>query len=130
MELIEATAFTRSLPKYLQDDEYRELQHLLAESPQLGDVIPGTGGFRKVRWVDERRGKGKRGGLRIIYFYFEQDEQIWLLTVYGKDEAADLSREQKRALHAAITAEKAARKATRTRRKQGGKAYGKAGRIQ
>lgn len=113
MEFIEATAFTRQLLHYLQDDEYRSLQDALAENPQLGEVIQGTGGFRKMRWADQRRGKGKRGGLRVVYFYFEEDEQIWMLTVYGKNEADDLSKEQKKALHAAITAEKAVRKAKR-----------------
>jgi mRNA-degrading endonuclease RelE of RelBE toxin-antitoxin system len=117
MEFIEATAFTRLLPKYLQDGEYRALQDILAENPGLGDVMQGTGGFRKVRWTDERRGKGKRGGLRIIYFYFEEDEQIWLLTLYGKNEADDLNKEQRKALQTAIAAEKAARKAKRSARK-------------
>jgi hypothetical protein len=110
MEFIEATAFTRQLGSYLSDNEYRELQDALAENPYLGEVIQGTGGFRKARWSDERRGKGKRGGLRVIYFHFEEDEQIWLLTVYDKNQAADLTKEQKKALHTAITREKAARK--------------------
>lgn len=116
MEFIEASPFTRHLKNYLQDDEYRSLQDALAENPEAGDLIQGTGGFRKLRWLDERRGKGKRGGLRVIYFYFEEDEQIWLLTLYDKSEAADLSKEEKRALHAAITAEKAARKVKRAQK--------------
>lgn len=117
MEFIEATAFTRQLQNYLKDDEYRSLQDALAENPERGEVMPGTGGFRKMRWADERRGKGKRGGLRIINFYFEEDDQIWLLTLYGKDEAADLSNPQKIALQAAITSEKAARRARRSGRR-------------
>jgi hypothetical protein len=47
----------------------------------------GTGGFRKVRWADRRRGQGRRGGLRLVYFHFEQDHQLWLLTLYGKGDA-------------------------------------------
>lgn len=113
MEFIEASLFTRSLKNYLTEDHYRSLQTALAENPQLGDLIQGTGGFRKVRWSDERRGKGKRGGLRIIYFYFEEDEQIWMLMLYDKDEAADLNKEQKKMLQAAIAVEKTARKAKR-----------------
>ncbi len=70
MEFIEAPAFTRHLSDYLNDDGYRELQAKLAANPDLGDVMPGTGGFRKMRWADARRGKGRRGGLRIIYYYF------------------------------------------------------------
>ena len=89
----------------------------MAENPEIGDLIRGTGGFRKARWADERRGKGKRGGLRVIYFYFEEEDQIWLLTLYGKDEAADLTSQQKKALQAAITSEKAARRARRSGRR-------------
>jgi hypothetical protein len=58
MEIIEAPAFTRHVSRYLDDEEYRKLQHALAETPEAGDVIKGTGGFRKVRWPDRRRGKG------------------------------------------------------------------------
>ena len=65
----------------------------------------GTGGFRKLRWADPRRGKGRRGGLRIIYFYFESQQQIWLMMLYGKDQAADLSPKEKKALKAAIELE-------------------------
>lgn len=113
MEFIEATPFTRRLRDYLAEDEYRNLQNALLENPARGELIQGTGGFRKMRWSDERRGKGKRGGLRLIYFHFEEDEQIWMLALYDKDEAADLTKEQKKALHAAIVQEKAARKQTR-----------------
>ena len=75
MEFIEASAFTRYVAQYLDDDEYRLLQNRLAINPDLGDVMPGTGGFRKLRWADPRRGKGRRGGLRIIYYYFLADQQ-------------------------------------------------------
>src|ERR1039457_7495513 len=57
----------------------------------LWNLMPGTGGFRKMRWADARRGKGRRGGLRIIYCYFPSDPQIWLMTLYDKSEAADLT---------------------------------------
>ena len=68
-------------------------------------MIPGTGGFQKLRWADTRRGKGKRGGLRLIYYYFLADSQIWLMTVYDKDSMTDLSPADKRALKAAIERE-------------------------
>jgi len=84
MEFIEAPAFTRYVSEYL-DDGYRKLQRELAGNPDLGDLIPGTGGFRKLRWADARRGKGRRGGLRIIYYYFLSAQQIWLMTLYGKN---------------------------------------------
>ena len=109
MEFIEAPAFTRRVSAYLDDDEYRRLQAELAGNPELGDVMPGTGGFRKVRWPDPRRGRGRRGGLRIIYFYFESDQQIWPMTLYGKDEASDLDTKEKKALKAAIELEVKAR---------------------
>ena len=70
---LETPLFTSLLGDYLTDESYRELQRVLMENPQLGDVMPGTGGFRKVRWEDARRGKGKRGGLRIIYYYLTAD---------------------------------------------------------
>jgi hypothetical protein len=66
MEFFEAPAFTRYLSRYLNDEQYRELQTVLAGTPDLGDLMPDTGGFRKLRWADARRGKGRRGGLRII----------------------------------------------------------------
>jgi hypothetical protein len=97
------------VPHYLGEDEYRALQYHLATNPALGDVMPGTGGFRKLRWKDPQRGKGRRGGLRIIYYYFPGEQQIWLMTVYGKDEAADLSPQEKKALKRAIESELRAR---------------------
>src|SRR5882724_12393972 len=75
MEFLETPAFTRYVSGYLTDDEYRELQNRPAAAPEHGDVIPGTGGFRKLRWIDPRRGKGRRGGLRVIYYYFPGEQQ-------------------------------------------------------
>lgn len=109
MEFIEAPAFTRHLPDYLSDSGYRQLQARLAANPELGDLMPGTGGFRKMRWADARRGKGRRGGLRIIYYHFSSDHQIWLMTLYDKSEAADLTPAQKKALKSAIEGELKAR---------------------
>ncbi|MGD0792913.1 MAG: transcriptional regulator [Terriglobales bacterium] len=109
MEFIEAPAFTHHLARYLDDEQYRRLQDTLANTPELGDVIPGTGGFRKLRWADVRRGKGRRGGLRVIYYWFDGQNQIWLMTVYDKNEAVDLTPEQRKTLKAAIDAEKKSR---------------------
>jgi hypothetical protein len=93
----------------LNDESYRKLQGLLAANPRAGDVMPRTGGFRKIRWADTRRGKGRRGGLRIVYFYFESEQQIWLMTLYGKDEAADLTPKEKKVLKTALDGEVKAR---------------------
>ena len=72
--------------------------------------MPGTGGFRKVRWEDARRGQGARGGLRVIVYYLTADHQIWLSTLYDKDEAADLTADEKKVLKKAIQAESEARR--------------------
>jgi hypothetical protein len=123
MEFIEAPVFTRNLSRYLKDEGYRELQAELLSNPDLGDVMPGTGGFRKLRWADARRGKGRRGGLRIIYYHFRSDGQIWLMTLYDKDEASDLTAKEKRALRAAMEVEMEIRSRRAARR------YGQ-GRVQ
>jgi mRNA-degrading endonuclease RelE of RelBE toxin-antitoxin system len=109
MEFLEAPSFSRCLAQYLDDEQYRRLQDSLANTPELGDVIPGTGGFRKLRWADARRGKGRRGGLRIIYYWFDSEDQVWFVTMFDKNEAVDLTPEQRRALKAAIDAEKKSR---------------------
>ena len=116
MEFIEAPPFTRYLSHYLADDDYRALQRQLGLGPDAGDLIPGTGGFRKIRWADRRRGKVRRGGLRVIYYHFAADHQIWLMTLYGKNEAADLTPAEKKALKAAIEGERKAREAARRKR--------------
>jgi hypothetical protein len=116
MEFIEAPALTRYLADYLDDDEYRALQEQLGLEPDAGDLMPGTGGFRKIRWADKMRGKGRRGGLRVIYYHFAADHQIWLMTLYGKNEAADLTPGEKKALKAAIEAECKVRVTARRKR--------------
>lgn len=117
MEFFETPAFTRYVSSYLTDDEYREMQGRLASAPEDGDMIPGTGGFRKLRWADPKRGKGRRGGLRVIYYYFSGANQIWLMTLYDKNEASDLTPKQKQALKTAIEAEIRARQAARFTRR-------------
>ena len=102
VEFVESPPFTQMLADYLGDEDYATLQLFLARNPEAGDVIPGSGGFRKLRWTDPRRRKGKRGGLRVIYFYFTSESQIWLMTLYGKDEIADLTPDEKRALKMAV----------------------------
>jgi hypothetical protein len=114
VEFIEAPTFTVLVAEYLDDDEYRALQLFLAGDPEAGDVMPGTGGFRKLRWADRRRGKGKRSGLRVIYYHLSADAQIWLVTLYDKGEVVDLSPAEKRQLKAALDAE-LARRAVRRR---------------
>ena len=88
MEFIEATAFTKYVYEYLSDDEYLGLQSFLLQNPEAGKVVPGSGGVRKVRWAIS--GKGKSGGVRVIYYFKRQDDEIWLLTIYSKNEVENI----------------------------------------
>lgn len=89
------------------------LQAELADNPEAGDIMVGTGGFREMRWADVGRGKGRRGGLRIVYYHFRSDHQIWLMTLYDVDEASDLTVKEKNVLKTAIQTELATRATTR-----------------
>jgi mRNA-degrading endonuclease RelE of RelBE toxin-antitoxin system len=82
---IETKLFTRLIGDYLSDEEYVALQHALMANPDAGDLIRGSGGVRKVRW--KTAGRGKRGGIRVIYYLRSQQGQIWMLTVYAKNVA-------------------------------------------
>lgn len=84
----------------LDDDDLRRLQNLLCRRPDAGPVIPDTGGIRKLRWAIPTKGKGKRGGVRVIYIDYALDEQIYLLTAYPKGVQEDLTDDQKRILKA------------------------------
>lgn len=95
---VELPAFSRYRTDYLDDEGFRGLQTAMMKNPESGDVIEGTGGLRKLRHSDARRGKGKRGGLRVIYYWWDGANQFWLFTLYDKDEMADLSPDQKKAL--------------------------------
>ncbi|HEY1375756.1 MAG TPA: type II toxin-antitoxin system RelE/ParE family toxin [Gemmataceae bacterium] len=85
---IETKLFTRLVQQYLSDDEYQALQKLLMEQPDAGDVIPGTGGVRKLRW--RAPGQGKRGGYRVVYFARVERGVIWMLTMYPKNVKDDI----------------------------------------
>jgi hypothetical protein len=85
---VETKLFTKLVREYLSDDEYVELQGALIQQPEAGDVIPGSGGVRKLRWKGSCR--GKRGGLRVIYYLRSREGQIWMLTLYAKNVADDI----------------------------------------
>ena len=101
----ELPAFIRFRADYLDDEGFRALQQTMMLNPEAGDVMQGTGGLRKLRFADERRGKGKRGGLRVIYYWWDGGSQFWLFTLYDKDEAVDLSTQEKRLLKEMLTKE-------------------------
>lgn len=96
MIFIESKNFERLRADYLTDEEYRELQNFLIQQPHAGDVIQGTGGLRKLRW--KLSNKGKRGGIRIIYLFLNNKDHIHFLTLYSKNEATDLTSDQKKIL--------------------------------
>ena len=107
---VELPPFELHRSNYLDDDDFVRLQRLLMLDPEAGDVIPGTGGLRKLRFADDRRGKGKRGGLRVIYYWWNDGSQFWLFTVYDKDEMSDLAAQQRKALKEMIKKELEARR--------------------
>lgn len=84
MVFIETSVFTRVIADYLTDDEYAGLQSFLLQRPDTRAIIRGTGGVRKLRW--RISGRGKSGGIRVIYYWYVSEDEIWLLTAYGKSE--------------------------------------------
>ena len=96
MVIIETKVFTRRVTSLLTDDVYRDLQSFLVEHPDVGDAVQGTPGLRKVRW--SAKGHGKRGGVRVIYFWAVNAEQLLMLFIFAKNERDDLSVDQAKIL--------------------------------
>ncbi len=92
MVIVETSVFTRQVVELLGDDEYRELQIALARRPDAGPVIKGSGGLRKARWAV--KGRGKSGGVRVIYYWVVEQEQLLMLLIYAKSERDDLTPRQ------------------------------------
>jgi hypothetical protein len=86
---IETKLFSRLVGDYLTDEEYASLQHTLIKDPEIGDLIAGSGGVRKLRWPVA--GRGKRGGIRVIYYARFRQGQIWMLTLYAKNVTENIS---------------------------------------
>ena len=91
MIIVETSVFTRRIKELMEDEAYAKFQQLLIHQPDIGDLIPHSGGLRKVRW--KQKGKGKRGGIRVIYYWAEND-QIWMLYVYAKTRQENLTNDQ------------------------------------
>ncbi|MCY1303501.1 Toxin HigB-2 [compost metagenome] len=106
---VELSPFERNRKAYLDEDDYSLFQQMLLANPEAGAVIANSGGLRKVRFGSPRRNKGKRGGIRVIYYYWHGGPQFWLFTLYDKDELDDLSSDQRRQLKALLEREVKAR---------------------
>jgi len=96
MIIVETTVFNRLIGQLMDDDRYRELQALLIENPDIGDLIQGSGGLRKIRW--KLTGRGKRGGVRVIYYWAVSVDQIRMLYVYSKSDQENLTKDQLKVL--------------------------------
>ena len=96
MEIIETSIFTRKIRELISDEEYGELQFALIQRPDTGAVIPQSGGIRKIRWSGS--GRGKRGGIRVIYYWYVNEQQIYMLLAYAKNEQANFSAAQLKVL--------------------------------
>jgi hypothetical protein len=96
MIFIETPVFTRLITELVDDESYSELQKRLADDPEAGDLIQGSGGLRKIRMA--AKGHGKRGGARVIYYYFISRSHIAMLLAYTKNAKDDLTAAQKKAL--------------------------------
>jgi len=96
MRFVETPVFTSLVRRHLSDEQYRGLQLALLLRPEQGVVIRGSGGLRKLRWALE--GRGKRGGLRVIYYWAVEEQVCYMLYLYGKNEQGDLTPAQIRVL--------------------------------
>lgn len=88
LTFVETKLFSKLVQEYLSDDEYGALQQALVANPESGDIIPGSGGVRKLRW--SVTGRGKRGGIRVIYYLRSRQGQVWMLTLYAKNVAENI----------------------------------------
>ena len=103
MIIIETSIFTRQVRTLLSGEEYRKLQTALLLHPDRGAIIPGSGGLRKVRWA--MQGRGKRGGVRTIYYWAVSNDQILMLLMYAKNEQDNLTPEQLKVLRRIVEEE-------------------------
>jgi len=103
MVIVETSVFTRQIVSLLTDDEYHKLQVVLANRPSVGDIIKNSGGLRKVRWAIA--GRGKRGGLRVIYYWAVAQERLLMLLAYPKNVRDDLTPEQLKVLRILVESE-------------------------
>jgi len=103
MVIKETSIFTRQVQRLLDRESYRLLQLRLVAEPDAGDLIRGTGGLRKIRW--EGAGRGRRGGVRVIYYWARKHDVMLLLLIYGKNQQDDLTSEQRAVLRRLVQEE-------------------------
>lgn len=103
MVFFETSTLTKRIQLLISDDDYRQLQLLLIKFPEIGKVIKGSGGVRKIRWSNS--GAGKRGGIRVLYYYMNHLDQIYMLFAFSKSDFSDLSNEQLRLLKKVVLEE-------------------------
>lgn len=100
MIFVETKSFVRTKENLLKEEELRQLQISLMLNPATGNVIPGSGGLRKMRWRGS--GRGKRGGIRVIYYWIQHKDRIYLLIAYSKNSQEDLTTDQLKILKTLI----------------------------
>jgi len=103
MVIFETSVFTKKINTLLNDEEYRIFQNTLVEMPNSGKIIQGSGGIRKIRWGGSDH--GKRGGIRIIYYWATSYNQIFMLYAFAKNERDDLTKDQLSILRKAVISE-------------------------
>ncbi len=102
---VEMQYFSKHRTDYLSDLDFKHLQDEIRQNPLKGDLILGTGGLRKIRFHDGKKEKGKRSGVRVIYYLANKVGEIWLFTIYGKNEVSDLSPQERKAFKQALELE-------------------------
>ena len=103
MVFVETPIFTRRVVELLDEEQYRLLQGVLVAAPESGKVIPNSGGLRKLRWAGS--GRGKRGGIRVIYYWLPEQAEILMLFLFAKNEQSDLDAQQLRKLRRTVEEE-------------------------
>jgi hypothetical protein len=103
VQFIETSVFTRQVTSLLTDEEYSQLQLALLTHPDMGAIVPHSGGLRKIRW--SMSGRGKRGGVRAIYYWVVANDEILMLFMYAKNEMDDLTPQQLKVLREIVEKE-------------------------
>ena len=103
MRIIETPIFTKRVMDVLSEEEYRHFQIKLVSDPDAGKIIQGSGGIRKIRWSGS--GRGKRGGSRILYYWFNKEGLLLMLFIFKKNERDDLTKNQIKNLKSIVESE-------------------------